>query len=152
MIKKKVEVGGPLTNSELILMNILWDAQRPITGPEILAYVNASPEGPAFARTSYHAMVNNLLDKSYIISIGGCGHGKNQARQFIPALSRNEYYAPSSLRPSASHRAIFRTLFAPCSLTPTYLLIKRRPFSSRSTPWYVRIRRSNCFKVAYGIF
>ena len=49
MIKKKVEVGGPLTNSELILMNILWDAQRPITGPEILAYVNASPEGPAFA-------------------------------------------------------------------------------------------------------
>ena len=93
MIKKKVEVGGPFTNSELILMNILWDAQRPITGPEILAYVNASPEGPAFARTSYHAMVNNLLDKSYIISIGGCGHGKNQARQFIPALSRNEYYA-----------------------------------------------------------
>ena len=71
MIKKKVEVGGPLTNSELILMNILWDAQRPITGPEILAYVNASPEGPAFARTSYHAMVNNLLDKNYIISISG---------------------------------------------------------------------------------
>ena len=93
MIKKKVEIGGPLTNSELILMNILWDAQRPITGPEILAYVNASPEGPAFARTSYHAMVNNLLDKKYIISIGGCGHGKNQARKFIPALSRNEYYA-----------------------------------------------------------
>ena len=93
MIKKKVEVGGPLTNSELILMNILWDAQRPITGPEILAYVNASPEGPAFARTPYHAMVNNLLDKNYIISIGGCGHGKNQARKFIPALSRNEYYA-----------------------------------------------------------
>lgn len=27
MIKKKVEVGGPLTNSELILMNILWDAR-----------------------------------------------------------------------------------------------------------------------------
>ena len=38
-------------------------------------------------------MVNNLLDKNYIISIGGCGHGKNQARKFIPALSRNEYYA-----------------------------------------------------------
>lgn len=93
MIKKKVEVGGPLTNSELILMDIFWDAQRPITGPEILAYVNASPEGPAFARTSYHAMVNSLLDKGYIISIGGCGHGKNQARQFIPSLSRNEYYA-----------------------------------------------------------
>ena len=99
MIKKKVEVGGPLTNSELILMNILWDAQRPITGPEILAYVNASPEGPAFARTSYHAMVNNLLDKNYIISIGGCGHGKNQARKrilcapadFVQALLTERY-------------------------------------------------------------
>lgn len=93
MIKRKVDLKSSLTGSELVLMKILWDAQRPITGPEILAYLNASPEGPAFARSSYHVFVNNLLDKGYIMSVGGCGHGKNQARRFVPTISRNEYYA-----------------------------------------------------------
>lgn len=93
MIKRKVNAKGVLTPSELVLMNVLWDAQRPITGPEILKFVNAAPEGPAFAKTSFHALINTLLEREYVISVGGVGHGKNQARQFVPAISRNEYYA-----------------------------------------------------------
>ena len=93
MIQRKVTAKGGLNPSELVLMNIMWDAQRPITGPEIMQLVNAAPEGPAFAKTSFHALINTLLDREFVISIGGAGHGKNQARQFVPAISRNEYYA-----------------------------------------------------------
>lgn len=74
-------------------MQILWDAQRPLSGSEIWTAMENSPEGPVFAKSSYHVIVNNLLEADYVIPVSGRGHGKNQARRFAPTVSRNEFHA-----------------------------------------------------------
>lgn len=63
-----------LTNSELVLMEILWEADHPLCRPEIIsAAVNEKGE-PLFAVSSFHLLVNELLGKGYIRVRSGRAH------------------------------------------------------------------------------
>lgn len=82
-----------LTRAELAIMQILWRSERPLCGPEIMAIIEKHPDGPAFSRSSYHVLINDLLAKEYIVAVSGRGHGKHQARAFAPTVTHNEYHA-----------------------------------------------------------
>ena len=93
MVKTK-DTGRHLTNSELALMEILWDAERPLGRPEILDKARREKE-PPFAVNTFHVLINSLLEKEYIVSLGGSGRGPGNARRYAPTVTRNEYYALS---------------------------------------------------------
>jgi len=82
-----------LTNSELTLMEILWEADHPLCRPEIIsAAVNEDGE-PLFAVSSFHLLVNELLEKGYIKVTDGTGRGRKHARSYAPTLTRNQHFA-----------------------------------------------------------
>lgn len=90
---KPKEIDMHLTASERSLMEILWDAQRPLGRPEILEKAGKYPGGPAFSVNTFHVLINSLLEKDLIIAIGGSGVGRGHARRYAPTVTRNEYYA-----------------------------------------------------------
>lgn len=90
-MKKKNNYG--LTPSELVLMQILWDAARPLSRSEIFEVAFRDPENPLFAFNSFHVMINDLIDKDYLSTLGAISGGRKNARRFAPNISRNEYFA-----------------------------------------------------------
>lgn len=83
----------PLTKSELALMEILWDADRPLGRPEILEAAVSDKGEPLFAVNSFHLLINDLIDKEYIVVVSGLGKERNYARRYAPAVTRNEHFA-----------------------------------------------------------
>ena len=70
---KKVHVR--LTNSELAMMQLLWEAGRPLNRAEI------------------HVIINNLMQYQFIAAFMNNGAGRKNARRFAPMITRNEYFA-----------------------------------------------------------
>ena len=83
----------PLTKSELALMEILWDADRPLGRPEIVEAAVSEKGEPLFAVNSFHLLINDLIDKEYIVVVGGMGKDHNYARRYAPTVTRNEHFA-----------------------------------------------------------
>ena len=83
----------PLTKSELALMEILWDADRPLGRPEILEAAVSDKGEPLFAVNSFHLLINDLIDKEYIVVVSGLGKEWNYARRYAPTVTRNEHFA-----------------------------------------------------------
>ena len=83
----------PLTKSELALMEILWDADRPLGRPEILEAAISEKGEPLFAVNSFHLLINDLIDKEYIVVVGGLGKEQNYTRRYAPTVTRNEHFA-----------------------------------------------------------
>ena len=83
----------PLTKSELALMEILWDADRPLGRPEILEAAVSDKGEPLFAVNSFHLLINDLIDKEYIVVVSGLGKERNYARRYAPTVTRNEHFA-----------------------------------------------------------
>ena len=83
----------PLTKSELALMEILWDAGRPLGRPEILEAAISEKGEPLFAVNSFHLLINDLIDKEYIVVVGGLGKEQNYARRYAPTVTRNVHFA-----------------------------------------------------------
>lgn len=83
----------PLTKSELALMEILWDADCPLGRPEILEAAISEKGEPLFAVNSFHLLINDLIDKEYIVVVGGLGKEQNYARRYAPTVTRNEHFA-----------------------------------------------------------
>lgn len=82
-----------LTNSELAMMQLLWEAERPLNRGEIMEIAQQDPDDPLFARNSFHVIINNLMENGYIEATLNVGPGRKNARRFFPVLSRNEYFA-----------------------------------------------------------
>ena len=50
-----------LTNSEFAMMQLLWEAGRPLNRAEIMEIALRDPENPLFAKNSFHVIINNLI-------------------------------------------------------------------------------------------
>lgn len=74
-------------------MQVLWSAGRPLSRSEIMEAAVYSPAEPLFAPTSFHVIINDLLDKDYIVAVDGTGRGRKNARRFAPTVTRNEHLA-----------------------------------------------------------
>ena len=74
-------------------MEILWDADRPLGRPEILEAAVSDKGEPLFAVNSFHLLINDLIDKEYIVVVSGLGKERNYARRYAPTVTRNEHFA-----------------------------------------------------------
>ena len=91
MKNKKVHIR--LTNSELAMMQLLWEAGRPLNRAEIMEIAQRNPDDPLFAKNSFHVIINNLMGYQYIAAFMNNGAGRKNARRFAPMITRNEYFA-----------------------------------------------------------
>ena len=91
MKNKKIHIR--LTNSELEMMQLLWEAGRPLNRAEIMEIALRNPEDPLFAKNSFHVIINNLMGYQYIAAFMNNGAGRKNARRFAPMITRNEYFA-----------------------------------------------------------
>lgn len=80
-----------VTASELALLQILWEASRPLNKQEILE--KASANEPMFAKNSFHLLANELIAKGYLMPIDNGGMGRKNARRYAPTVSCNEFLA-----------------------------------------------------------
>lgn len=78
-----------LTKSELELMEVLWNAERPLSGTEI----TAAAKEKSWKSSSIHVLLNSLLNKKAIEQVGFVKSGKGYARTFAPAITSTAYYA-----------------------------------------------------------
>ena len=62
-----------VTFSEMALLQILWDASRPLNRQEIMAKAYENPEEPLFARTSFHLLANELHKKGLLVPVDNMG-------------------------------------------------------------------------------
>lgn len=91
MKNKKVHIR--LTNSELAMMQLLWEAGRPLNRAEIMEIALRDPDAPLFAKNSFHVIINNLMAYQFIAAFMNNGAGRKNARRFAPMITRNEYFA-----------------------------------------------------------
>lgn len=76
-----------LTSSEMEVLTVLWNENRPLSKSEILKLaVNKS-----FKDNSIHNILNTLMEKGYIEVDGLVRTTKNYARTFSFKISRKEY-------------------------------------------------------------
>ena len=78
-----------LTNSEEDWMEIFWEKKEPLTSVEIL---ELSAER-SWNGNYIHKMLRSLLKKDMIKICGTVQCGTQYARQFIPAVTKEEYAA-----------------------------------------------------------
>lgn len=78
-----------LTKSELAVMEVLWQAGRPLSKTEILTM----SENKTWKDSYIHLMLKSLLEKKAIVEAGRVRTGKTFGRLFSPKISCEEYYA-----------------------------------------------------------
>lgn len=78
-----------LTKSELEVMDVLWQAGRPLSTSEILLM----SENKTWKDSYIHIITKSLLEKKAIVEAGRIRTGKTFGRLFSPKISCEEYYA-----------------------------------------------------------
>ena len=78
-----------LTKSELEVMNVLWQANRPLSRSEILTLSTSK----TWKDSSIHILLNGLLNKNAIKEAGYVRSGKTFGRLYAANISCQEYYA-----------------------------------------------------------
>lgn len=78
-----------LTRSEQEIMDVLWNADRPLSRSDILE----QSTDKRWKDSSVHILLNGLLEKKAIYAAGFVKCSKTYGRTFAPALTREEYYA-----------------------------------------------------------
>lgn len=78
-----------LTKSELEIMDVLWDAEAPLSRSDLLRQ-NAEK---TWKDSSIHILLNGLLQKAAIREAGYVRRSKTYGRTFEPTMTREEYYA-----------------------------------------------------------
>lgn len=78
-----------LTRSELEIMDVLWNADEPLSRADLLEH----SEEKSWKDSSVHILLNGLLAKNAIHEAGFVKRSKTYGRVFAPNLSREEYFA-----------------------------------------------------------
>jgi len=104
-----------LTKNEIEIMEVLWEAKRPITSVEI---VKMSVE-KTWKDSSIHILINSLLKKKAIQEVGFIRAGRGYARTFEPTESGDKFYADflASIAKKISVSTLFLALFKSNDLT-----------------------------------
>lgn len=76
-----------LTNSELAVMEVLWQAEKELSSHEIIE----KSKDAGWKKSYIHIMLNSLLEKGMIVVVGFVKRTKNYARTFKPKISKPEY-------------------------------------------------------------
>ena len=78
-----------LTKSEMEIMDVLWDSDKPLSRSDLLD----RSEEKTWKDSSVHILLNGLLQKGAIQEAGLVKRSKTYGRVFLPALTREEYFA-----------------------------------------------------------
>ena len=78
-----------LTRSEMEIMDVLWDADVPLSGSDLLD----RSEQKRWKDSSVHILLNGLLQKQAICEAGFVKRSKTYGRTFLPTMTREEYFA-----------------------------------------------------------
>lgn len=78
-----------LTKSEMEIMDVLWEAGKPLSRSDLLAH----SEEKTWKDSSVHILINGLLQKRAIREAGMVKRSKTYGRTFEPTLTREEYFA-----------------------------------------------------------
>lgn len=99
-----------LTKSEMEIMDVLWDAEAPLSRADLL---ERSKE-KTWKDSSIHILLNGLLKKGAIQEAGMVKRIKTYGRLFAPTMTREEYFAQTIF--SHRHQPKIAGLFEePCS-------------------------------------
>ena len=78
-----------LTKSEREIMDVLWEAGKPLSRGDFLE----RSEAKTWKDSSVHILLNGLLQKGAIREAGFVKRSKTYGRTFAPTLTREEYFA-----------------------------------------------------------
>ncbi len=78
-----------LTKSELQIMDVLWASDVPLSRSDLLEHSDEK----TWKDSSVHILLNGLLGKGAIREAGFVKRSKTYGRTFVPALTREEYFA-----------------------------------------------------------
>lgn len=93
-----------LTKSEMQIMDVLWESDAPVSRSDLLE----RSEEKTWKDSSVHILLNGLLAKGAIQEAGFVKRSKTYGRTFIPALTREEYFATTIF--SHTHKPQFVSL------------------------------------------
>ena len=105
-----------LTKSEMQIMDVLWEAEAPLSRADLLN----QPADKTWKDSSVHILLNGMLQKGIIREAGFVKRGKTYGRLFLPTMRREEYFAANIF----SHRhkpeivALIRALLSREDITP----------------------------------
>ena len=97
-----------LTKREDELMNFLWDEGRPLIVEEMLDVGGEHEWGENYLRI----MLRSLEKKGAVEACGMVLRGKQYARQFRPAISKEEFYLRLAMNRGASAGALLQVAAA----------------------------------------
>lgn len=78
-----------LTKSEMQIMDVLWASDTPLSRSDLLE----RSQEKTWKDSSVHILLNGLLAKGAIEEAGFVKRSKTYGRTFVPALTREEYFA-----------------------------------------------------------
>ena len=78
-----------LTKSEMQIMDVLWASDIPLSRSDLLE----RSEEKTWKDSSIHILLNGLLAKGAIAEAGFVKRSKTFGRTFLPAMTREEYFA-----------------------------------------------------------
>ncbi len=90
-----------LTKSEMQIMDVLWASEEPLSRSDLLE----RSDEKTWKDSSVHILLNGLLAKGAIKEAGFVKRSKTYGRTFVPAMSREEYFATTIF--SHSHKPRF---------------------------------------------
>lgn len=105
-----------LTRSEMEIMDVLWDAEGPLSRADLLE----RSEEKSWKDSSVHILLNGLLVKGAIVEAGVVKRIKTYGRVFAPTMTREEYFAQSVFchRHKPQVVGLFQALLAREEITP----------------------------------
>jgi predicted transcriptional regulator len=108
-----------LTKSELEIMDVLWDAGCPLSRADLLE----RSEEKNWKDSSVHILLNGLLQKNAIETVGYVKRSKTYGRIFRPVLTREQYFAGMvfAFRHKPDVIGLFRALLDRPEITPEVL-------------------------------